>query len=128
VVEDVEKIRSRLKGKPLVESELPPERQIDLRHAESAQGISSQMSLHRPGGNRECRWIDFPSAGYVRIGDPEWHSGNQIRTLRTVLSTAAFHRFWVIRDSGLPSQSTEQGSGRKKEAARQPLRSTGMRY
>jgi hypothetical protein len=45
VVEDVEKIRSRLKSKPLPESELPPQRQIDLRRAESAQGVSSQISL-----------------------------------------------------------------------------------
>jgi hypothetical protein len=45
VVEDVEKIRSRLKSKPLPESELPPQRPIDLRRAESAQGVSSQISL-----------------------------------------------------------------------------------
>ena len=55
VVEDVEKIRSRLKREPLPEFELPPQRQIDLRRAESAQGISSQISLHRSGGCRECR-------------------------------------------------------------------------
>ena len=36
VVEDVEKIRSRLKRKPLPEFELPPQRQIDIRGAESA--------------------------------------------------------------------------------------------
>jgi hypothetical protein len=52
VVEDVEKIRSRLKSKPLVELELPAQRQIDLGSAESAQGISSQLSLHRTGGIR----------------------------------------------------------------------------
>ena len=51
VVEDVEKIRSRLKRKPLPEFELPPQRQIDLRRAESAQGISSQISLHPPNLN-----------------------------------------------------------------------------
>jgi hypothetical protein len=45
VVEDVEQIRSRLKRKPLLKFELPPQRQIDLRGAESAQGISSQIPL-----------------------------------------------------------------------------------
>jgi len=44
VVEDVEKIRSRLKSKPLPEFELPAQRQIDLGSAESAQGISSQTN------------------------------------------------------------------------------------
>ena len=80
----LKKIRSRLKSKPLPEFELPPQRQIDLRSAESAQGISSQISLHRPGGYRECRLVDFLSAGYVRICNPERHSGNQIRTLYAV--------------------------------------------
>ena len=36
VVEDVEKIRSGLKGKPLVEFELPAQRQVDIRGVESA--------------------------------------------------------------------------------------------
>jgi hypothetical protein len=67
VVEDVEKIRSLLKSKSLPEFELPPQRQIDLRSAESVQGISSQISLHRSGGYRECGWVDFLSAGYVGI-------------------------------------------------------------
>ena len=67
VVEHVEKIGSRLKGKPLPNFEVPPQRQIDLRSAGSTQGISPQISLHRPGRYRERRWIDFPSAGYVRI-------------------------------------------------------------
>jgi len=35
MVEDVEKIGSRLKRKPLPEFELPPQRQIDLRRAKS---------------------------------------------------------------------------------------------
>jgi hypothetical protein len=50
VVEDVEKVRSRLKSKPLPDFELPPQCQIDLGSAEPAQGISSQISLHRPAG------------------------------------------------------------------------------
>jgi hypothetical protein len=41
VVEDVEKIGSRLKRKALPELELPSQRQIDLRSTESAQGISA---------------------------------------------------------------------------------------
>jgi len=45
VVEDVEQIRSRLKCKTLVEFELPPQRQVNLRSAESTQGISSEISL-----------------------------------------------------------------------------------
>ena len=36
VVEEVEKIASRLQRKPLAEAELPPQRQIDLRSAEPA--------------------------------------------------------------------------------------------
>jgi hypothetical protein len=39
VVEDVEKIRSRLKRKPLPEFELPPQRQIDLRNAECLRPV-----------------------------------------------------------------------------------------
>ena len=74
VVEDVEKIRARLKRKPLPEFELPPQRQIDLRRAESGQGIASQISLDRSGGCRERRLVDSLSAGYVRIGNPEWCS------------------------------------------------------
>jgi hypothetical protein len=81
MVEDVEKIRSRLKSKPLPDFELPPQRQIDIRRAESAQGISSQGSVPRRGGYGECRWIDSLPAGYVRICNPEGYSGNQIRTL-----------------------------------------------
>ena len=37
-VEDVEEIPSRLKRKPICESELPAQRQIDLRSAEFKQG------------------------------------------------------------------------------------------
>jgi len=44
VVEDVEEIPSGLKRKPLCQFELPPERQIDLCSAESAQGISTQTN------------------------------------------------------------------------------------
>ena len=50
MVEDVEKIGSRLKRKPLPEFELPPQRQIDLRCAKSVQGIAAQITLHRRGG------------------------------------------------------------------------------
>jgi hypothetical protein len=53
VVEDVEKIRSRLKRKALPEFELPAQRQIDLCRAESTQGIASQGSLPRRGGDAE---------------------------------------------------------------------------
>jgi hypothetical protein len=74
VVEDVEKIRSRLKSKPLPEFELPPQRQIDLRSAESAQGISSQISLHRPGGYvNAAGLISFPPATFglaIQSGTP----------------------------------------------------------
>jgi hypothetical protein len=52
--EDIEQIRSRLKSKPLPESELPPKRRIDVRGAESAQGIASQISLHRANRYGEC--------------------------------------------------------------------------
>jgi len=45
VVKDVEEITSRMERNPLCKSELPAQRQIDLRSAESAQGISSQISL-----------------------------------------------------------------------------------
>src|SRR5205085_10523242 len=81
VVEDVEKIRSRLKSKPLPEFELSPQRQIDLRRAESAQGVASQGSLARCRGYRECRSTDSLSAAYVWICNPEGYSGNQIRAL-----------------------------------------------
>jgi hypothetical protein len=57
MVEGVEKIRSRLKSTSLVELELPPQRQIDLRRAESAQGIPCQTSLQRPSGYRCCKSI-----------------------------------------------------------------------
>ena len=79
MVEDVEKIRPRLKGKSLPEFELPPQRQIDIRSAESAQGISTEISLDRPGRYRERRWIDFPSAGTfgfaIQSGTPETRFG-----------------------------------------------------
>src|SRR5271165_3035110 len=81
VVEDVEKVRSHLKRKLFAEFELSAQRQIDLRRTESAQGISSQISLDRSRGCRECCPVDSLSAGYVRIGDPEWDSGNEIRPL-----------------------------------------------
>src|SRR5580692_4173525 len=54
VVEDVEQIRSCLKRKPLAQFELPTHRIIDLRSVESAQGVASQISLHRPERCREC--------------------------------------------------------------------------
>ena len=92
MVEDVEKIRSRLKGKALPEFELPPQRQIDLRGAESAQGISSQGSLSRRGGYAECCWIDSLSAGYIRIGNRECYSRNEILSLRRT-ALARFDRF-----------------------------------
>ena len=41
---------ARFMRKPLPEFELPSQRYIDLRSAESAQGISSQISLHAPAG------------------------------------------------------------------------------
>ena len=80
VVEDVEKIRSRLKREALPEFELPAQRQVDLGRAESAQGISSQGSLPRRGGYAECRSTDSLSAGRVRICNPESYSRIQIRT------------------------------------------------
>ena len=61
VVEDVEKIRARLKSKPLAEFELPAQRQIDIRCVESAQGISSQISLHRAG------WVCVNAAGLISL-------------------------------------------------------------
>ena len=48
---------SRLKRKPVEDIELPAQRQIELRRAESAQGVVSQVSLAR-GGNAECRCVD----------------------------------------------------------------------
>jgi len=80
MVEDVEKIRSRLKRKPLPDLELPSQRQIDIRGAGSTQSISSQIALHRRAGFGESRSIDFLSTGYVRICNPEGYPGNQIRT------------------------------------------------
>ena len=47
MVEDVEKIRPRLKGKSLPEFELPPQRQIDIRSAESPQGISTEIGSRK---------------------------------------------------------------------------------
>src|SRR5271165_2532179 len=80
VVEDVEHIRARLKREALAEGEPPLQREIDLRSAESAQGISSQISLPRRG-NAEGRFINDPSAACVRIGNVERHAGNHIRPL-----------------------------------------------
>ena len=48
MVEDVEEIRARLKRKPLVEFEQPPQREIDIRSAESAHGVPSQNSFAKP--------------------------------------------------------------------------------
>jgi hypothetical protein len=45
VLEEGEKMRSRLKSKPLPELELPSQRQIDLGSVESAKGTSSQISV-----------------------------------------------------------------------------------
>ena len=86
MVEDVEKIRSRLERKPLPESELPAQRQIDLGSAESAQGISSQIPLHRPTLNSKnglprdtVHWVMeddnrffwlYMACGLVRIARP----------------------------------------------------------
>src|SRR5271165_6385033 len=74
VVEDVEKIRPRLEGKPLAEFELPPQRQIDLRGAESAQGISSQISLDCATGIANAAWlISLPPATFglaIESGTP----------------------------------------------------------
>ena len=81
MVEDVEKVRSRLERKALPDFELPAQRQIDLRRAESAQGVASQGSLPRRRGYAECRGIDYLFAGYVRIGSPQGYSQHQIRTL-----------------------------------------------
>jgi len=47
VVEDVEEIPARLQRKPVVELELPAQRQIELRRAESAQSVASQASVAR---------------------------------------------------------------------------------
>src|SRR5580692_10799239 len=84
VVEDIEKIRSRLKSKPLPDSELPPQRQIDVRGVKSPQGISSQISLHGgtrySAGYRESCRIDFLSAGHVRVRDPQRCAGHQVGT------------------------------------------------
>ena len=88
----ISNIRSRLKRKPFPEFELSPQRQIDLRRAESAQGVASQGSLPRRGGYDECRWIDSLSAGYIRIGDRECNSRNEILSLRRT-ALARFDRF-----------------------------------
>jgi hypothetical protein len=74
-------IRSRLKRKPLRESDLPPQRQIDLPSAESAQDIASPISLPRRGRHDECRSIDSVSAGHFRICNQSGTPGT-----RTVLS------------------------------------------
>ncbi len=81
MVEDVEEIPSRLKRKPLGESELPAQRQIDLRSAEAAQGISSQVSLQSRGGYDEGSGIDDLPAGFASLIKVERHSWDYIRTL-----------------------------------------------
>src|SRR5271157_5913896 len=80
VVEDVEHVRAGLQRKPLAEGEPPLQRQIDLRGAESAQGISSQIPLPRRG-NAEGRFINDPSAACIRIGNVDRYAGNHIRPL-----------------------------------------------
>jgi len=110
VVEDVEKIRSRLQRKPLPEFELPPQRQINLSSAESAQGISSQGSLPRRGGYAECRSIDSLSAGYFRMCNQQWYCGNQIRTLHAGGSGQDSLKGWLKTPSfGRIMRANEQG-------------------
>ena len=67
VVGDVKEVGAGLKRKPLLESELPAQRQIDLRSAESAHGIASQASMDRLGRCDERRLPDSLSAGYFGI-------------------------------------------------------------
>ena len=50
VVEDVEEIPSRLKGKPVEDLELSARRQIDLRRAEAARGILEGYGSDRSAG------------------------------------------------------------------------------
>lgn len=60
VVEDVEEISSSLEREPIEKVELPTKRQVELRSAESAQGVASQVALHRRGGDAErCRIDDL---------------------------------------------------------------------
>src|SRR5271166_5078948 len=80
VIEDVEHVRAGLQRKPLAEGEPPLQRQIDLRSAKSAQGISSQISLPRRGC-AEGRFINDLSAACVRIGKIDRHAGNHIRPI-----------------------------------------------
>jgi hypothetical protein len=83
MLEDVEKIHSRLTLKPLPEFELPAQGHINLRNAESAQDIASEVSMHRRAGYDECGRINFFSAGYVLTSGSRETSQNEIRTLHT---------------------------------------------
>ena len=48
--------------------------------------------MPRRGGYDECRWIDSLSAGYIRIGNRECYSRNEILSLRRT-ALARFDRF-----------------------------------
>jgi len=84
--------RSALKRKPLPEFELPARRQIDLRRAESAQGISSQISFWTGpvGVMNAALLILFPPAtfgsGASREPARKWKGSQPSRRFRLVKS------------------------------------------
>ena len=67
-------------------SELPAQCEIDLRGAESVEGVASEIALDRAAWYAECSRVDALAPGNVRIGDPLRHAANEVRTLHALIS------------------------------------------
>jgi len=57
MVENVERFDSEFQCPFLSEYEIVTERQIELRHAEAGEHVSSEISLDAVGAGRECRAV-----------------------------------------------------------------------
>ena len=104
--------RSALKSKPLPEFELPARRQIDLRRAESAQGISSQISFWtgRVGVMNAALLISFR-----RLRSDLERAGSRHESGTEVSPAAGFGWFRASwgRNHEQPSGSVDAGQSRE---------------
>jgi hypothetical protein len=103
VVEDVEKIRSSLEGNQLVEFGRPPPGQVDIRGAESAQGISSQISLRRPVGFHSVSVPDpRTNERFIALSNSRRTAGAGVDSRRSLVKSALHLRPTAVFRQALP--------------------------
>src|SRR5262249_23654814 len=80
VIEQIERFDAELERAMLPEAELAPQGKVDLAHAETCDGISSEVALLDSSSDRKHLSVQFVSVGRQWIVDP-YGATEVIRTI-----------------------------------------------